>query len=496
MKTLFIHFNFNYWKYFYLKYSLILGFLFTNILNTRAQEFSIDTTFKINYDFYNPYSNFPTIYGMSEEQNGKLMIYGDFTDSSYFGNAIRIYQNGTVDNSFYYPWPDGVKFIEQINNEYLVYTFNVYAKFDYYGNVDTAWTINTMKDDKCGIYHYPYIFQDGSLFVGADTCNMPDSKTRFFKRLLPNGRMDTNFCHRTNGLVFGFLKYSNDKLLLYSTGSNGFTRYDTVPIIRMCRIDTLGNLDTTFKSIFTNGNSLIYTSPVPLFVQNDDKIIVAGASTTTYNNTILSLLRLNPNGSLDTTFNNFNTISFLNGEGIKSVCPTSDNGYLIGGSFTHYQGYLRNNICKTDINGFIDTNYFKGEGLDSVFTPNSILPIVCNINKGANDTYYVMGYFNYYNGVHVNPIFRIKGLSAGINEIKQENLEIKIYPNPTKDNLTIETNINTKQKLEIINILGQNLYTSNIYSKTTINTSAFAKGVYILKLSTDKITIIKKFIKQ
>ena len=71
-----------------------------------------------------------------------------------------------------------------------------------------------------------------------------------------------------------------------------------------------------------------------------------------------------------------------------------------------------------------------------------------------------------------------------------------IYPNPTKDNLTIETNINKEQKLEIINLFGQTVYASNINKKVIINTSAFANGVYILKLSSDKEAVVRKFIKQ
>ena len=86
--------------------------------------------------------------------------------------------------------------------------------------------------------------------------------------------------------------------------------------------------------------------------------------------------------------------------------------------------------------------------------------------------------------------------------IKEPNMllskvEINIYPNPTKDKLTIETNFNTEQRLEIINLIGQTVYTNIINKKkATINTSTFANGVYILKLSSDKETVVKKFVKE
>ncbi len=84
---------------------------------------------------------------------------------------------------------------------------------------------------------------------------------------------------------------------------------------------------------------------------------------------------------------------------------------------------------------------------------------------------------------------------VGINENTLSN-NISIYPNPTSSTLTIETNSNTKQNLEIVNLIGQSLYTYNIYSKATVDVSAFPKGVYLIKLNTDKGIFVKKFVKE
>ncbi len=65
------------------------------------------------------------------------------------------------------------------------------------------------------------------------------------------------------------------------------------------------------------------------------------------------------------------------------------------------------------------------------------------------------------------------------------------------NNLIIKPNSNTAQRLEILNLIGQTVYTSIINNKkTTVNTSAFANGVYILKLYTDKEIIVRKFVKE
>ena len=84
--------------------------------------------------------------------------------------------------------------------------------------------------------------------------------------------------------------------------------------------------------------------------------------------------------------------------------------------------------------------------------------------------------------------------SLGINENNKQ--VVNIYPNPVKDNLTLGTNSNTEQRLEIINLFGQTVYSIYINKKATINTSALANGVYILKLSSDKETVVKKFVKE
>ena len=84
--------------------------------------------------------------------------------------------------------------------------------------------------------------------------------------------------------------------------------------------------------------------------------------------------------------------------------------------------------------------------------------------------------------------------TLGVNNYSVQS-DIEIYPNPTSSTLTIETNSNTKQNLEIVNLLGQTMYTYYIYSKATVDVSAFPKGIYILKLNTDKGIVVKKFVK-
>ncbi len=80
------------------------------------------------------------------------------------------------------------------------------------------------------------------------------------------------------------------------------------------------------------------------------------------------------------------------------------------------------------------------------------------------------------------------------NTLSSENfdtnhLEVKLYPNPVRDVLTIETNLDL-QSVEIFNIHGQKVATTN---QSQIDLSNLASGIYMVKiLDVDNKTITKK----
>ncbi|MFA6925007.1 MAG: T9SS type A sorting domain-containing protein [Bacteroidales bacterium] len=76
--------------------------------------------------------------------------------------------------------------------------------------------------------------------------------------------------------------------------------------------------------------------------------------------------------------------------------------------------------------------------------------------------------------------------------------ELNIFPNPVKDNLTIEI-LQTKKEsiLTICNVDGQELIRQQIKnSKTQIDISNLTNGIYFVKLITDKTVEIRKIIKE
>ena len=82
-------------------------------------------------------------------------------------------------------------------------------------------------------------------------------------------------------------------------------------------------------------------------------------------------------------------------------------------------------------------------------------------------------------------------------------MEIKLFPVPVSQNLTIEVS-NPDRKgltLHIFNISGQSVFTKEINGqenvKCKINVSSFKAGVYVLRTITEKGKVmVKKFVVQ
>lgn len=69
-----------------------------------------------------------------------------------------------------------------------------------------------------------------------------------------------------------------------------------------------------------------------------------------------------------------------------------------------------------------------------------------------------------------------------------------VYPNPAQDAVSI--NFENAKHLEVLNLLGQTVYSENIegISSSNMNTSEFANGVYFVKLYTSKGNGMQKLI--
>jgi len=83
--------------------------------------------------------------------------------------------------------------------------------------------------------------------------------------------------------------------------------------------------------------------------------------------------------------------------------------------------------------------------------------------------------------------------SLGINE-HVNNINLSIYPNPTSDNLTIDTEDNI-ESIIIVDIMGKQVKTF-IPTANTIDVSSLVKGIYFLQVKTENEIFNNRFIKR
>lgn len=75
-------------------------------------------------------------------------------------------------------------------------------------------------------------------------------------------------------------------------------------------------------------------------------------------------------------------------------------------------------------------------------------------------------------------------------------LGILIYPNPVRNELFIENHSGSETNVEILNLIGQTLYNSVIGKYSKIDMLKMPLGVYLLKIQSEKGTVLKKIVKQ
>ena len=106
-----------------------------------------------------------------------------------------------------------------------------------------------------------------------------------------------------------------------------------------------------------------------------------------------------------------------------------------------------------------------------------------------------------YNDCGVDSVVKqINIIAVSIKEVSGIN-GIMIFPNPTNDNVNIQFNTeeNTNVEIKLLNSLGQCLWTdSQILNDGSyhnkISLKGFAKGFYLINISTGKGSITKRLI--
>ena len=302
-------------------------------------------------------------------------------------------------------------------------------------------------------------------------------------RLGFNGIEDTNFYTNltSTGTGAGFNQYvmavtaqSDGRILVGGgfTALNGNTRNSLV------RLNSNGTEDTTF---YTNLGTGFNGAVNSIAVQTDGKILVGGSFTTLNGTSRNGLIRLNSDGTQDTAF--YTNLGTGFGGSVSSIAIQSDGKILAGGSFTTLNGITRNYLVRLNSDGTVDTSFYSNLG--TAFN-NSI-----NIIKVQSDgNILVGGNFSTFNGSSRNRLVR---LNSNGTEDTTFYTNLGTGFNGTVDSIAVQTDgkILVGGSFNTLNSITRN-YLVRLNSDGTADSSFYANlgsgfnnGVYSLKLNSE-----------
>jgi uncharacterized delta-60 repeat protein len=208
-------------------------------------------------------------------------------------------------------------------------------------------------------------------------------RVRFYKDIFPITEWST-----FNYMVTVVPSATDDKFYTYGDFTFGGVGND------IARFNADGTYDETFN-VGTGLNNAPFAGCDVLLPLSDGKLYVSGFFTS-YNGTLANrIIKLNNDGSIDTSFNYGTGFSqFTTG-----LALDSNNKLYVGARNTaSYQGVATGGICRINTDGSRDTGFNQGSGFNNT---------VIDVKVDSNDKVYVTGYFTTYQGTTARGIVRL-----------------------------------------------------------------------------------------
>ncbi|MBL7777055.1 MAG: family 16 glycosylhydrolase [Chitinophagales bacterium] len=370
----------------------------------RVHERAINRLAKLKQDGTNDYS-FDIGSGFNgevnvvvEQPNGRLIVGGDFTqyNGSSCNRIVRLMSDGSRDTSFSIGtgFNGSVYDIELLAGGELVVvgTFTTYngstrqrvAKLNSNGSLYSSFSVSVNNTIFC-------IARDtsGRLVIGGSFTTVSGVSCTRIARLKSSGVLDTAYSTATSGA-----NNTVNEVALQPGGeaifAGYFTQFNGSTVNRIVRLSSTGTVDGTYSSGSGFGGAQVNE----MVWQSDGKLLVIGHFTSYDGTTLGRVVRLDSNGTRDTTFTAGTGLDYSS----NAIWLNYDGSVFVGGTFTTVNGFGRLGLAKLSSSGSLDKGFMKNSGADG--------PVLAFGTQSSGKTI-VAGDFVRYNGDTVNRIMRL-----------------------------------------------------------------------------------------
>lgn len=218
---------------------------------------------------------------------------------------------------------------------------------------------------------------DGRVIIAGEFQSVRGLPRSRVARLNADGSLDRTFVPPTiNRFIWEVAPQADGKLLI----AGDFTQVGGEARPYIARLEADGSLDRGFPVLFPVGAGFV----AALQLQPDGKILIGGRFDQIGGQSRVNVARLNPDGSLDTTFvpPDFN-------ERVREISIQPDGRVLVSGGFTGVGGQLRPYVARLNADGSLDSGFAPLPGPDGW---------VLDIAPGPEGTVLIGGEFTHVDG--------------------------------------------------------------------------------------------------
>lgn len=408
------------------------------------------------------------------QPDDKIIVAGMFVNfnGTAAGRIIRLLPDGAIDST----WtssiggadsdirgmalqPDGKVIIGGIFGSYNGTTSNRLVRLDINGNIDSSFIVGAGPNNEVqGI-----TVNNNRAIIRGFFNEYQGTPVPSFAVLKMNGSLDTSFILPTESFlsVNDFQILPNDQFYLVGN----FTTYNGQTVNRIVRLHPNGSIDTTFNT-GTGFDAMVRR----LLVQDNGDILVAGTFNVYKGAPISRLIRLRSNGDLDTSFNaavpSLATLDAL-------AIDTTGHIYMTGSD----AGNLFLKRLMPD--GSEDFSFnVVGTGFNGNIT---------QLDHQSNNKLLVTGFFSLY---HNQPAGRVARMLTNASTVRTENIftqdNLAVFPNPSTDqfNFRLHNAEPGEIHLKVRDIQGRQIYEIkyNTNENSSIATAGWLPGIYLVEV--------------